>query len=74
MHSAASLAERFGLSLRGNADAAVEGVATLAQAGPRQLGFLANPRYRPQLAQTRAGVVVSRGGRRWLPRHRADRA
>lgn len=60
MHSAASLAERFGLSLRGNADAAVEGVATLAQAGPRQLGFLANPRYRPQLAQTRAGVVVMR--------------
>jgi UDP-3-O-[3-hydroxymyristoyl] glucosamine N-acyltransferase len=59
-HTAAGLASRFGLALRGDGDAAVEGVATLAAAGPRQLAFLANPRYRGQLAGTRAGVVVLR--------------
>lgn len=56
---ASDLAARFGLELRG-ADRAVDGVGTLADAGPGQLGFLANPRYRAQLAQTRAGVVVLR--------------
>ena len=56
---ASTLAERFGLALRGE-DREVEGVGTLADAGPRQLGFLANPRYRGQLASTEAGVVVLR--------------
>jgi len=59
-HTAASLASRFGLELRGEGDVAVAGVATLADAGPRQLAFLANPRYRGQLSATRAGVVVLR--------------
>ena len=56
---ASALAERFGLALRGE-DREVAGVGTLADAGPRQLGFLANPRYRGQLASTGAGVVVLR--------------
>jgi UDP-3-O-[3-hydroxymyristoyl] glucosamine N-acyltransferase len=30
----------------------------LAEAGPREVSFLANPRYRPQLATTRAAAVV----------------
>ena len=38
----------------------VHGVGTLADASPEQLGFLANPRYRAQLAETAAGVVVLR--------------
>jgi UDP-3-O-[3-hydroxymyristoyl] glucosamine N-acyltransferase len=59
-HTAASLASRFGLQLRGDGNVRVAGVATLAAAGPRQLAFLANPRYRVQLADTRAGVVVLR--------------
>lgn len=54
------LAERFGLTLRGDPAQRVEGVATLEQAGPGQLGFLANPRYRTQLAHTRAGAIVLR--------------
>ncbi len=58
--SAAALAERFGLGLRGDGGQLVDGVGTLAQAGPTQLGFLANPRYRSQLADTSAGVVVVR--------------
>lgn len=56
--SAADLADRFGLEMRGDGDVQVDGVATLANAGPSQLAFLANPRYREQLAATRAGVVV----------------
>ena len=56
---ASTLAERFGLSLRGE-DREIAGVGTLADAGGHQLGFLANPRYRGQLATTRAGVVVLR--------------
>ena len=54
------LAQRFDLQSRGDLASVVEGVATLADAGPMQLGFLANPRYRAQLASTQAGVVVLR--------------
>ena len=57
--AASELAQRFGLELRGE-DRPVHGVGTLATAGPGQLGFLANPRYRGQLAETAAGVVVLR--------------
>src|SRR5690606_39867882 len=39
---------------------AVEGVGTLAGAGPAQLSFLANPKYRSQLAESGAGLVVVR--------------
>jgi UDP-3-O-[3-hydroxymyristoyl] glucosamine N-acyltransferase len=59
-HTAGSLASRFGLGLLGDGEARVEGVATLAAAGPHELAFLANPRYRVQLAGTAAGVVVLR--------------
>ena len=57
--AASELAQRFGLALRGP-DRDVAGVGTLADAAPHQLGFLANPRYRAQLAETQAGVVVLR--------------
>ena len=59
VHRASALAERFGLALRGE-DREIAGVGTLADAGIHQLGFLANPRYRGQLATTGAGVVVLR--------------
>ena len=58
--TAAALAERFPLQLHGDGAAIVRGVATLANAGPDQLAFLANPRYRGQLADSRAAVVVVR--------------
>ncbi|MCQ4166310.1 UDP-3-O-(3-hydroxymyristoyl)glucosamine N-acyltransferase [Tahibacter harae] len=57
---AGALAERFGLELRGDAATQVEGVATLALAGPGQLSFLSNPRYRAQMQASAAGVVVLR--------------
>jgi UDP-3-O-[3-hydroxymyristoyl] glucosamine N-acyltransferase len=59
-HTAATLAERFGLSLRGDGGQRIDGVATLARAGEHQLAFLANPRYRSQLADSGAGLVVMR--------------
>jgi UDP-3-O-[3-hydroxymyristoyl] glucosamine N-acyltransferase len=54
------IASRFGLELRGDAATEIRGVATLADAGPGQLGFLANPRYKAQLASTRADAIVLR--------------
>lgn len=59
-HTAAELAERFALRLQGDGAALVEGVGTLARADSGQLAFLANPKYRGQLAESRASVVVMR--------------
>ena len=59
-YTAQQLAERFGLELHGDGDTVIQGVATLAHAGAGQLSFLANPRYRPQLAESHASVVVLR--------------
>ncbi len=56
--SLGELAVRFGCELRGDPHARVERVATLASADAHALAFLANPRYRPQLAHTRAAAVV----------------
>lgn len=56
----AELAERFALELRGDGALRIQGVGTLANAGSGQLAFLANPRYRGQLADTTAGAVVMR--------------
>ena len=59
--TAGELAGRFGLELSGGDPAlAIEGVGTLSGAGPAQLSFLANPKYRAQLAQSSAGLVVMR--------------
>jgi UDP-3-O-[3-hydroxymyristoyl] glucosamine N-acyltransferase len=52
------LAVRFGCELRGDPDVEVERAGTLEQAGPDELTFLANPRYRRFLSATRAAAVV----------------
>lgn len=59
-HTARALADRFGLELRGDPDLTIEGVATLARAERGQLAFLANTRYRSQLADSQASLVVLR--------------
>jgi len=56
--SLGELAVRFGCELRGDPDIRLERVATLANAGAGALSFLANPRYRAQLTETRAAAVV----------------
>ncbi len=58
--TAEELAQRFGLRLHGDAATHVDGVGTLARAGASQLAFLANTKYRGQLAQSQAAVVVMR--------------
>ncbi len=59
-YTAQQLAEQFGLQVHGAPATAIHGVATLAHAGPGQLTFLANPRYRAQLADSQASLVVLR--------------
>jgi UDP-3-O-[3-hydroxymyristoyl] glucosamine N-acyltransferase len=49
---------RFGGELRGDAEQVVCGLATLETATPDRLSFLANPKYRNQLATTQAGAVI----------------
>jgi len=49
---------RFGGEIVGAGDTAISGVATLEDAGPGDLAFLANPKYRPQLRTTRAAAVI----------------
>ncbi len=57
-HSLGEIAVRFGLVLRGDPDLRVSRVATLLGAGPGDLSFLANSRYRRHLEETRASAVV----------------
>ncbi|MGE5089364.1 MAG: UDP-3-O-(3-hydroxymyristoyl)glucosamine N-acyltransferase [Candidatus Levyibacteriota bacterium] len=52
------LARRCGATVDGDGATTIERVGTLEHAGPRDIAFLANPRYRPQLATTRAGAVI----------------
>lgn len=49
---------RFGGEIVGAGDTAISRVATLEDAGPGDLAFLANPKYRHQLATTRAAAVI----------------
>jgi len=52
------LASATGMDLDGGAEIAVDRVASLLEAGPGAVSFLANTRYRRQLAQTRATAVI----------------
>jgi UDP-3-O-[3-hydroxymyristoyl] glucosamine N-acyltransferase len=56
--SLGELAVRYGCELHGEPGTLVDSVATLARAHARAVAFLANPRYRRQLADTRAAAVV----------------
>ena len=48
----------LGGELHGDAALRIEGLAPLESAGPAQLAFLSNPKYRPQLDASRAGCVI----------------
>ncbi|WP_311196471.1 LpxD N-terminal domain-containing protein, partial [Pseudomonas fluorescens] len=52
------LAEFLGATLRGSAEKEITGLATLQEAGPAQLSFLANPQYRKYLADSQAAAVL----------------
>lgn len=49
-----------GVELRGDPDREIEGLHTLSCAGPRQLSFLSNPRYKGALKETSAAAVLLR--------------
>src|SRR5438477_466579 len=52
------LARRIGAELRGGGAGDISGIAPLETAGPSQIAFYANPRYRKELQATRAGAVI----------------
>lgn len=56
--SLGDLAERFGGEILGDGGCMIHAVATLEQAGPGEITFLANPHYRGLLAGTRASAVI----------------
>ncbi|GAA5190484.1 UDP-3-O-(3-hydroxymyristoyl)glucosamine N-acyltransferase [Ferrimonas gelatinilytica] len=58
MMTLAQLADTLDARLQGNGDTLIEGVATLEQAKSHQIAFLANSKYRHQLAETGAGAVI----------------
>ena len=57
-YSLGEIVERFGGELVGDAAVRVSGVATLENAGPESISFLANPRYARQLPATKAAAVI----------------
>jgi UDP-3-O-[3-hydroxymyristoyl] glucosamine N-acyltransferase len=52
------LASRVGAALDGDGAVRIARVATLEAAGPETIAFLANPKYRAQLATTGAAAVI----------------
>ena len=57
-HRLTELATAAEAQLQGDSELLISGVATLEQAGPQHISFLANPRYRQLLANTRAAAVI----------------
>lgn len=53
-----SIVAALGGELHGDAGLVIEGLAPLESAGPAQLSFLSNPKYRQQLDGSRAGCVI----------------
>src|SRR5687767_14485633 len=58
MATLGDLAKRFSLELKGDPSAAIRGLCTLSPGEPGCLSFLGNPRYRSQLADSKAAAVV----------------
>ncbi len=54
----AELARRFGGTVRGDPQAVIDRAAQLDRAGPRDIAYVASPRYLGRLDQTRAGIVI----------------
>jgi len=52
------LAERVQGKVRGDAERPIRGIDTLDRAGPEELSFLTNPRYRSAARSTRAGALL----------------
>ncbi|MBM3506309.1 MAG: UDP-3-O-(3-hydroxymyristoyl)glucosamine N-acyltransferase [Alphaproteobacteria bacterium] len=69
--TAADLAERTGADLVGDAKLRIAAVAPLEAAGPEDLTFFDDPRYRDHVGLTRAGAIALRPKSRALAPHGA---
>jgi UDP-3-O-[3-hydroxymyristoyl] glucosamine N-acyltransferase len=58
VYSLEELADKLSLAFSGDPARRLTGLATLDGAGPEDLAFLSNSRYRARLATTRAGAVI----------------
>ena len=58
--SLGELATRFGCELIGDPDIEISGIASLPNATPQSLTFLASKAYKTQLSATKAGAVILR--------------
>lgn len=58
MYSLGELADRLGLTVTGDASAPIAGLASLENAQPEHLSFLADARHQQHLSTTRAGAVI----------------
>ncbi|APW42343.1 UDP-3-O-(3-hydroxymyristoyl)glucosamine N-acyltransferase [Rhodoferax saidenbachensis] len=54
----AAVVQALGGELHGISTTTISGLASLETAGPSELSFLSNPRYRQQLLSSRAGCVI----------------
>ena len=54
----ADIVARLGGELIGDGETRIRGIGTLAQATEGEIAFLANPKYRKQLAETGASAVI----------------
>lgn len=59
------IAGLVGGELLGKIDVEITGVAPIGQAGPGDLTFVANPRYRPLLKTTKAAAAIVDGQTEW---------
>ena len=57
-YSLAELAAWLGADFEGDGECSLTGLATLQNAQPGQLSFIANPKYRKYLSETRASAVI----------------
>ena len=56
------IAERVNGTIKGNPDTVLTGIATIEDAGPGDLTFLANPKYAPFIEKTTASVIICSAG------------
>ena len=57
-YSLQELAIKVGGTLRGNSDVIVNSIAALSKADANQLTFISNAKFRPLLAESKAGILV----------------
>ena len=57
-YSLEELANHVGGAVQGEGSVVISAVGTLAGSAEHQISFLTNPKYKPQLKDTKAGAVI----------------